>query len=87
MDSSTRVRLGQNQGKGSYMRHQKISTTDSTPGENETAKLIREDVDDSKQSIEEAAYYIGMNRERYSHPGDHLNDWFEAEKAIQENVD
>jgi hypothetical protein len=68
------------------MRHQEIITT-SAPTEGETAKLMREDVDDSKQSIEEAAYYIGMNRERYSHPGDHLNDWFEAEKALQENVD
>ncbi|GEM_PF-1327462 len=73
--------------KEDNMKNQKIITTDSTPAENETPKLIREDVDDSKQSIEEAAYYIGMNRERYSHPGDHLNDWFEAEKAIQENMD
>jgi len=69
------------------MKRQKIVTTDSTPTENETAKLIREDMDDSKQSIEEAAYYIGMNRKRYSHPGDHLNDWFEAEKAVKENLD
>jgi hypothetical protein len=69
------------------MKHSKKIEIDSTQAEAETPKLIPEDVDDSKQSIEEAAYYIGMNRERYSHPGDHLNDWYEAEKTIQKNED
>jgi hypothetical protein len=69
------------------MKHPKKIETGSALAETETPKFIPEDVDDSKQSIEEAAYYIGMNRERYSHPGDHLNDWYEAEKAIRENED
>jgi hypothetical protein len=69
------------------MKHQKIVTADSIPNESESAKLVREDVDESKQSIEEAAYYIGMKRHQYSHPGDALNDWLEAEKAVKENLD
>ncbi len=69
------------------MKRHKAAEIESIPAEEQTAKLIREDVDDSKQSIEEAAYYIGMNRERYSHPGDHLNEWYEAEKSVQEELD
>jgi hypothetical protein len=69
------------------MRHEKVITTDSTSAENKMVKLVREDVDESKQSTEEAAYYAGMKRNQYAHPGDELNDWLEAEKAIRENLD
>jgi hypothetical protein len=61
--------------------------TEDVPVEKETPRLMPEDVDDSSQSIEEAAYYIGMNREKYGHAGDHLNDWYEAEKAVRDNLD
>ena len=69
------------------MAKHKIIETESHPSDNEPIKLAAEDNDESKQSIEEAAYYIGMNRNQYSHPGDELNDWLEAEKAVKENLD
>lgn len=69
------------------MKRHKAAETESIPIEDQTLKLVQEDVDESKQSIEEAAYYIGMKRQRYSHNGDALNDWLEAEKAVRENLD
>ncbi len=49
-------------------------------------RLEPEDVDDSKQSIEIAAYYLGMERRREARPGDELHDWLRAEKAVKENL-
>jgi hypothetical protein len=49
-------------------------------------RLAPEDADETTQQIEEAAYYIGLNRERHSFPGDNLTDWYDAEKAIKENL-
>ncbi|HTC21521.1 MAG TPA: DUF2934 domain-containing protein [bacterium] len=68
------------------MPKNKISETESLPIEEEKIKLVAEDVDETQQQIEEAAYYIGLNRGRNSHPGDELNDWFEAERAVKENL-
>jgi hypothetical protein len=39
------------------------------------------------QVIEEAAYYIGLNRERDSQEGDSLTDWLQAEKEAGEVID
>ncbi len=36
--------------------------------------------------IEEAAYYISLNRGRYSLVGDELNDWHEAEKTVRDRL-
>jgi len=69
------------------MTHLKIVKKEIPPPEEKAPKLNPEDTEDTKQQIEEAAYYIGMNRERYSRPGDHLNDWYEAEKSVQEDLD
>jgi hypothetical protein len=69
------------------MTKHKIIETESRPIDDEPVKLASEDIDESKQSIEEAAYYIGMKRNQYAHPGDELNDWLEAEKSVKENLD
>ena len=69
------------------MARHKTKDTDNIPFETEIVKLVPEDTDESKQSIEEAAYYIGMNRRQHGHSGDELNDWFQAEKAVKENLD
>jgi hypothetical protein len=69
------------------MTKHKIIETESHPIDDELVKLVAEDVDESSQSIQEAAYYIGLKRKQYAHPGDELNDWFEAEKAVKENLD
>ncbi|HEY5037724.1 MAG TPA: hypothetical protein VIJ93_01475 [bacterium] len=61
--------------------------TEHIPTEERATKLVAEDMDESKQQIEEAAYYIGLNRVNNSHAGDELNDWFEAEKAVRENLE
>ena len=41
-------------------------------------------MEESRQQIEEAAYYSFLNRGRYAQPGDEINDWMEAEKEIKE---
>ena len=64
----------------------KAEIEEKTP-EDQTFRLVAEDVDETQQQIEEAAYYIGLNRVNNSHAGDQLNDWFEAEKAVKENLD
>ena len=69
------------------MTRRQFENTESNSAEEETVRLTTENNDESKQSIEEAAYYIGMNRRQYSHPGDELNDWFEAERAVKGNLD
>ncbi len=67
-------------------KHKKIQEETELVDE-KMPKLVDEDVDDSKQSIEVAAYYLGMERNQYSQPGDELNDWLQAEKAVKENID
>lgn len=67
------------------MNKSKIIKEERIPAEEKSPKLAPEDADETTQMIEEAAYYIGLERGRYSHPGDELNDWFEAEKAVREN--
>jgi len=69
------------------MNNQESFETDPLAVPEDKIQLNAEDAEDSKQQIEEAAYYIGLNRGRNSQAGDHLNDWFEAEKAVQENLD
>ncbi|HEY5037799.1 MAG TPA: DUF2934 domain-containing protein [bacterium] len=69
------------------MNKNKIINTEQIPTEEKAPKLVAEDVDETTQMIEEAAYYIGLNRGRNSNEGDALNDWFEAEKAVKENLD
>ena len=69
------------------MARQKDEEKYFNPDQEQNSKLDAEDIDESKQSIEEAAYYIGLKRQKHSHPGDELNDWFEAEKAVKENLD
>ena len=69
------------------MTKPKAIKTEQIPTEEKATKLVAEDMDESKQQIEEAAYYIGLNRVNNSHAGDELNDWFEAEKAVRENLE
>jgi hypothetical protein len=69
------------------MAHPKTRQADPRPFENEASKLNPEDAEETCQSIEEAAYYIGLNRDRDSRPGDATTDWLEAEKAVKENLD
>ena len=69
------------------MARHKDKEKDFNPDQEENTKLAAEDIDESKQSIEEAAYYIGLERQKHSHPGDDLTDWFEAERAVKENLD
>jgi hypothetical protein len=69
------------------MTHLKIVKKEIPPPEEKIQKLNPEDAEDTKQRIEEAAYYIGLNRVNNSQAGDELNDWFEAERAVQENFD
>jgi hypothetical protein len=69
------------------MEKHKKEPIEITPDDVETGRLNAEDVDETQQSIEEAAYYIGLNRRNYSQPGDELSDWLEAEKKIKEDLD
>lgn len=69
------------------MNKNKTIKTERIPAEEKAPKLVAEDVDETTQQIEEAAYYIGLNRRINSHPGDELNDWYEAEKAVKENLE
>jgi len=55
--------------------------------EEKAPKLVAEDADETTQQIEEAAYYVGLNRGRNSHPGDEVTDWLEAEKAVKEDLE
>ena len=57
------------------------------PNDEEWVTMNPEDMDENQQSIEEAAYFIGLNRSQYNHPGDPLSDWLQAEKAVKENLD
>ena len=66
------------------MNKNKNITTEKVPEEKEP-RLVAEDVDETTQEIEEAAYYVGLNRGRNSHPGDEVSDWLEAEKAVRED--
>ena len=65
------------------MTLRQMTPTDPLPDEEGTPKLNPETAEDDKQEIEEAAYYIGLNRERNSHVGDEWNDWYNAEKKIR----
>jgi hypothetical protein len=56
------------------------------PAGEKAPRLVAEDVDESQQQIEEAAYYIGLSRQSGSKTGDELTDWFEAERAVKENL-
>jgi hypothetical protein len=69
------------------MAKHKKEPIEITPDDQETGRLNAEDIDETQQSIEEAAYYIGLNRKNYSQPGDHLSDWLEAEKTVHEDLD
>lgn len=69
------------------MAHPKTRQTDPQPFEKEPSHISPEDADETSQSIEEAAYYIGLKRNRDSRAGDPSTDWFEAEKAVKENLD
>jgi hypothetical protein len=69
------------------MNKSKTIKTERIPAEEKAPQLVAEDVDETTQQIEEAAYYIGLNRGRYSHPGDELTDWYEAEKTVKENLE
>lgn len=67
------------------MAKRKKEPIEITPDDREVGPLAPEDIDETQQSIAEAAYYIALNRDRYSIPGDALSDWLAAEKAIQED--
>ena len=67
-------------------KHNAVKTEVITT-EEKVPKLAAEDADETTQQIEEAAYYIGLNRRINSHPGDELNDWYEAERAVKENLE
>ena len=69
------------------MTHLKIVKKEILPPEEKAPKLNPEDAEDTKQQIEEAAYYIGLNRVNNNHAGDELTDWFEAERAVREDFE
>jgi hypothetical protein len=82
------VYLGHFRNKGAAVKkHPKGVEYEEVPNDDENVRLNPEDIDESQQSIEEAAYYIGLKRKHHNLPGDHLSDWFEAEKAVKENLD
>ena len=64
----------------------KAIKTEQVPEEKDP-KLVDEDMDETTQQIEEAAYYVGLNRERHSHSGNEVSDWLEAEKAVKEDLE
>ncbi len=67
--------------------HKKRVSQDPITPEEKAPRLVAEDAEESRQGIEEAAYYIGLNRQRDSKPGNELNDWFEAERAVKEDLE
>ena len=69
------------------MTHKHRIETEHIPMEEPAPKLAAEDIDESMQSIQEAAYFIGMDRVTHGRSGDHLADWFEAERAVKGNID
>ncbi len=69
------------------MKKHRTITEERVRAEEKAPKLAAEDADETTQQIEEAAYYIGLNRRNNSHPGDELNDWYEAEKAVKEDLE
>jgi hypothetical protein len=75
------------QSKEPAMTPRKKIIEEEIPNDDENLSLNPEDIDENQQSIEEAAYYIGLNRGRHNHPGDHLSDWLQAEKAVKEDLD
>lgn len=78
--------MGPNTNKEVDMSRHQNDPPHQNPNEEKAPHLVAEDADETQQQIEEAAYYIGLNRVKNSHAGDHLNDWFEAEKAVKENL-
>ena len=58
--------------------HKKSKT--SLPPIEKEPQLLKEEMDESRQEIEEAGYSIGLNRERETK--DESDDWQEAEKEI-----
>ncbi len=54
------------------------------PVDEEQELLEAEDLYTAKRSIETAAYYLSLERNRYAQPGDELSDWLQAEKKIKE---
>ncbi len=68
------------------MSRHKTNPAEQIPIEEKAPKLAAEDEDETQQQIEEAAYFIGLNRGRDSNSDYQLNDWFEAEKAVKENL-
>ncbi len=69
------------------MANRKKSKTDQGAIEEKAPPLMAEDADETSQMIEEAAYYIGLNRQLNSQAGDSLSDWFEAEKAVKKDLE
>ncbi|HXL73501.1 MAG TPA: hypothetical protein VN963_07755 [bacterium] len=59
--------------------HKKSKT--SLPPIEKEPKLLKEEMDESRQEIEEAGYSIGLNRDRETK--DESDDWQEAEKEVE----
>jgi hypothetical protein len=53
----------------------------SLPPIEKEPQLLKEEMDESRQEIEEAGYSIGLNREGESK--DESDDWQEAEKEVE----
>jgi hypothetical protein len=64
--------------KMSKSNHKKSKT--SLPPIEKEPKLLKEEMDESRQEIEEAGYSVGLNRERESK--DESDNWQEAEKEV-----
>jgi hypothetical protein len=60
--------------------HKKTKT--SLPPIEKEPQLLKEEMDESRQEIEEAGYSIGLNRE--SETKDESDDWQEAEKEVDD---
>jgi hypothetical protein len=58
--------------------HKKTKT--SLPPIEKEPQLLKEEMDESRQEIEEAGYSIGLNRE--GETKDESDDWQEAEKEV-----
>ena len=68
------------------MPHHKRTKIESLPPQETEPKLLKEDIDDSKQEIEKTEYSVGLNRESDSEEDE--DDLFQARiREMSENDD
>jgi hypothetical protein len=69
------------------MKEPKKPENEAQPVDEKMPILEPEDLDESQQSIEIAAYHVGMERADNDKPKDESSDWAEAEKEAEEDLD